>query len=104
LKVGDAVDAGQFLRHHATNDTFTDVAVARYGVIGQDPGAVLCTRLVSYFDLLTDDAFAAFQVRGVVSRTGLLITAAQRDATPLTCNGQQFTKSETTEDWVMLTQ
>jgi hypothetical protein len=42
---------------------------------------------VSYFDTLTDSAFAAFSRRGINAPSNLIITRAERDAHPLACAG-----------------
>lgn len=39
---------------------------------------------------MTDDVFAAYATRGVASRIDMIVTRAQRDADPLTCDGQAF--------------
>ena len=47
-------------------------------------------RLISYFDTLTEEAFAEFQARGVSSRSQLIFTKAERDADPYRCAGEEF--------------
>jgi len=42
-------------------------------------------QLVSYFDTLTDSAFAPFRLRGLNSSSSVILTRAQRDAAPLSC-------------------
>jgi hypothetical protein len=50
---------------------------------------------VSYFDVMPDSVFAAYQKRGVASRSDFIFTKEYRDAHPLECNdtsgSQQFT-------------
>lgn len=79
LKVGDHVIAGQLIGHHVGSQTYSDIAVAVHTPTGY--------HLISYFDTLTDAAFAAFQARGVTSREQLSYTRAQADAAPNRCTG-----------------
>jgi len=46
--------------------------------------------LISYFDIMPDSLFADFEKHGVADRKDLVITKADRDAKPLSCQGQQF--------------
>ena len=57
---------------------------------------------VSFFELLSDAAFAELTARGVPSREALQISAAERDADPLTCDGEAFASPGTLENWVDL--
>jgi hypothetical protein len=84
LVPGASVTAGQVLGTHVGTQTFSDIAVEVNA-----PGDR--RRLVSYFDTLTDAAFAPYAARGIASRAALVITRAQRDAAPLTCVNHQFT-------------
>jgi hypothetical protein len=72
LNIGDHVTEGQLIGTHGGSATWSDIAVWV-----QTPGG---KHFVSYFETLTDQAFAAIQARGVVSRDQLIISAAQRDA------------------------
>lgn len=94
LKVGDSVTTGQLLGNHASDETMSDIAV---GV--NTPGG---WKLVSYFDVITDSVFEAYQARGVASREGVIISKQARDADPLTCSGDTFTNYGTLEHWVTL--
>ncbi|TAK99482.1 MAG: hypothetical protein EPO08_16150 [Rhodospirillaceae bacterium] len=74
-------------------------------LIGTDPGAPYIAtdiavfvktpqglHLISYFQALTDAAFAPYKARGVASPDALIYTKEQRDAAPYTCaNGFAFT-------------
>ena len=82
LVVGDRVEEGQVLGTHYGTVTFSDIAVAV-----NTPKAY---RLVSYFETLTDDAFAAFQARGIASREDMIVSQAARNAEPYQCAGQTF--------------
>ena len=60
-------------------------------------------RYVSYFDVMTDALFATYQARGVSTRADLVLTAAQRDADPLTClPDETFTSFGTLPIWFVL--
>lgn len=94
LDVGDSVTAGQPLGNHASDDTMSDIAV---GV--NTPGG---WKLVSYFDVMTDTMFLAYQARGIGSRDEVIISKQARDADPLTCSGDTFTSTGSLEHWVTL--
>ena len=97
LAVGDRIEEGQILGLHAGTMTFSDIAVAV-----NTPTAY---RLVSYFDTLTDEAFAAFQARGITSRDQMITSKAARDAAPYQCAGQEFInlKTQPDKEYVSLT-
>lgn len=89
------VGEGQHIGQHASPFTMSDIAV---GFGGKEDGALL-----SYFQTMTDGAFAQFQARGVPSREAAIITKAERDADPVPCVGeQQFTVQGTLPDWLVL--
>lgn len=82
LAEGEPVAAGQPLGTHVGTQTASDIAVRVDSTQG--------FRLVSYFETLTDAAFAAYQARGIASRDMLVTPRADRDASPLQCSGEQF--------------
>ncbi|MCC6771571.1 MAG: Ig-like domain-containing protein [Gemmatimonadaceae bacterium] len=92
--VGREVAAGQRLGLHVGNVTSSDVALQVATVAG--------LRLVSYFDAMTDEAFAAYQARGIASRSALVIGASERDANPLRCEAGGFLDTGTISNWVDL--
>lgn len=95
LAVGDTVVAGQELGTSEKQDgTAGDVAVGVMTPAG--------FRLVSWFELMTDAVFAGYAARGVGARADMIVTRAQRDADPLTCDGQAFTSTSALPDWVDL--
>ncbi len=96
LDVGDNVVAGQLLGYPADyeNTTIADTAV---GVIGPDG-----YRLVSYFQVMNDTLFQNYQARGVSSRDEMVISKEERDADPLTCDGEEFVDEGHLENWVTL--
>jgi hypothetical protein len=65
------------------------------GTVGGDIAVGVNTpqgyRLISYFEVLEDAVFTTYQARGVTTRGLLTLSAAQRDADPLTCSGETFT-------------
>ena len=82
LVLGEQVAEGQRLGNHYGLETFSDIAVAVNASNGY--------RLVSYFETLTDAAFAPFKARGIESAGRLMFTRAERDAAPYSCQGQTF--------------
>ncbi len=94
-QVGNSVTAGELLGTHAGTQTMSDISV-----IVNDPTRQ--GRMVSYFDVMTDDVFAGYFNRGVMARTDVIIPKALRDAHPLVCNGDTFTGTDSLQNWVML--
>ena len=96
LNVGDNVTAGQELGTHAYHGS--DIAI---GI--NTPGGGW--KLVSYFNVMTDSLFQDYQDRGIASRSDLIITEEERDANPLTCDGEDFVGDDPLGDqyqWVIL--
>jgi hypothetical protein len=96
FKVGDAVSAGQLLGTPADYERVT-IADTAFGVV--TPTGY---KLVSYFDAMTDSVFQAYQARGMSSRSDAVISEEQRDADPLTCEGEQFLGGGNLQNWVTL--
>jgi len=98
LTVGDHVTAGQELGTSQKQDgTATDVAVGVHV-----PGGY---KLISFFEIITDDVFQLYQARGVSSRSEFIITKEERDGDPLECTGQeQFVDRGNIENWVHLSE
>lgn len=94
LEPGSRLVAGQPIGTHIGSQTMSDVAVRVDSTQGM--------RLVSYFEALTDDVFDAYRARGVISREAAIIGRAERDANPLTCDGETFTSRGLIEGWVAL--
>jgi hypothetical protein len=95
LNVGDMVTAGQELgTSEKTSGTASDLAVWVNTPSGY--------KLVSYFDVMTDILFQDYQALGMSSRNFGIISEAERDADPLTCDGGKFTNSGNLENWVTL--
>ena len=90
-RIGDAVSAGENLGAHYGSESNSDIAV---GIVTPDGYMV-----VSYFDVMTDDVFQEYEARGASSRDRFVITAAERDADPLTCEGEEFSSGGTLPEW-----
>lgn len=63
----------------------TDIAVSI--------GGMFDSRFVSYFQVLPDEIFSKYRAAGVGSLNQLIISKEYRDAHPLECNGERFTKN-----------
>ena len=94
LTPGSSISAGQLLGTHASTQTMSDIAV--------EQGTADGFRLISFLETLTDEAFAALARYGMTSREALQISSAERDASPLTCQGEQFMTPDPLEDWFTL--
>jgi len=78
LKYGDHVTEGQMLGRHTGTETWSDMSVWVQTPRGK--------HLISYFETLTDAAFAPFVARGVASRDAFIRSKANRDADPNVCS------------------
>jgi hypothetical protein len=96
LNVGDEVTAGQELGSPVDGDSVT-IADTAVGV--NTPGGY---KLVSYFEVMTDTLFSSYNYPGLSSREDVIISEADRDADPLTCNGEQFGDDGDLDNWVNL--
>ncbi|KKP88965.1 MAG: hypothetical protein UR93_C0005G0021 [Berkelbacteria bacterium GW2011_GWA2_35_9] len=70
----------------------------KIGVIGQYSTTDIAVQkgrnnFISYFDVMPDSIFAKYIARGIKSKNELIISKAERDANPLQCNGENFTKN-----------
>jgi len=99
--LGKAVQAGDLLGHaHMYNSSIPeyshdfDIAVSVSTIYGQ--------RYISYFEVMTDTLFADYEARGAVAATNFVITSSQRDAAPMTCDGETFTNTSSLNDWFVL--
>lgn len=84
--IGQKLAAGEPLGTHFGDQTSSDIAVRL-----KDPQA---WRLVSFFDVISDEVFGEFMDRGVSSREEMILAASMRDAWPLTCNGESFVSAD----------
>ncbi len=93
-KIGDVVSAGDNLGTHYGSKSDSDIAVQIVTPDGY--------MLVSYFDVMSDDVFQDYEAYGASSRSDFVITATERDADPLTCDGEEFSSSGTMPQWFEL--
>jgi hypothetical protein len=97
FRVGDSVVAGQELgTSEKISGTVTDVAVGLHTPYGH--------RRISFFEAMPDHVFARYRARGAVSRSQFIFTKEERDADPLTCDGEQFADEGNLDNWVTLTE
>jgi hypothetical protein len=95
LQLGQKVTVGEYLGNHIGSQTMSDISV-----IVNDPTRQ--GRMVSYFDIITDNLFKEYSVHGVSDRTQFIISRQERDNYPLTCNGDTFIGNDTLQQWVVL--
>jgi len=94
MQIGDHLAAGQAIGHAYYSSNATDIEV--------DVNITNGWRLVSYFDVMTASLFSQYQARGIAARSDLIISMEQRDADPLTCDGETFLTFGTNTSWVNL--
>jgi hypothetical protein len=94
LAQGDTLVAGTTIGTHVGSVTTSDVAIMAATPRGR--------AFVSYFDALPDELFAPFAARGAGSRALFVIPRAERDATPLACDGEAFHSPDQLATWVEL--
>ncbi|KIG19447.1 hypothetical protein DB30_02728 [Enhygromyxa salina] len=95
LAVGAMLLEGEVLGTHYGSDTYSGIAVSTE-VDGQ-------RRLLSWFDVISDDLLAEFQARGgITSRADAIISQAERDHELLCCTNGEFDGDEDLADWVEL--
>ena len=95
FNVNDKVAEGELLGTHSGSQTYSDISV-----IVNDPAKL--GRMVSYFEVMTDNLFIEFSNRGINSMADIIISKTTRDGNPLTCNGDTFTTTDVIENWVYL--
>jgi hypothetical protein len=89
------VIAGDHIGFHTGNETYSDIAVECRLSSG--------LRYLSYFDIMTDNVFTEYTIRGISDRSQFIISKEERDMNPLVCNSDQSFKSPgTIENWVYL--
>lgn len=94
LAEGASVVAGSRIGTHIGDQTWSDVAVRV-----DTPGGF---RLLSWFEVVTDAVFDAYRARGVASPGAAIISRAERDADPLSCQGGNFLVRGRLPGWVTL--
>jgi hypothetical protein len=93
--INDKVTEGELLGTHIGSQTYSDISV-----IVNDP--LKLGRMVSFFNVMTDELFVEYSNHGISSRDDLIISKSARDANPLTCDGDTFTSQDVLESWVYL--
>jgi hypothetical protein len=94
LQVGDHVSAGQLLGKPQKDDGGTTVAVWVH-----TPGG---DKLLSYFQVISDNLFTLYRQRGMAARDAAIISRAERDADPLTCQGEEIIDTGSLSHWFIL--
>lgn len=94
IEEGTRLQAGQRIGTHIGNQTASDVAIVVDSIDGR--------RYISWFESITDGLMADYVARGVTSREAAIISRAERDSSPLTCNGEAFAGPGTLPNWVNL--
>ena len=85
IEIGRRVEAGERLGRHSTDETYHDIAVAVRGV-ADEAGEWGGLRYVSWFDVMSDEVFAAFAEYDIDERDRFLIPRETRDEHPLSCD------------------
>lgn len=89
LSVGTNVSAGQLLGTHSSSSTYSDIAIL---VITNKDGPNNVSyissgwKYISYFEAMPDSLFSKYQSRGINHRDSLVISKADRNNDPLTCD------------------
>lgn len=91
---GSKVTAGQQLGTHISSATSSDITVSVNTTKG--------FKLISWFEVMTDQLFDEYKSRGVATRSNAIISKTERDLNPLSCSGEAFTNKGTIENWVNL--
>lgn len=94
LQVGDHVNAGQLLGKPQKEDGGTTIAVWVH-----TPGG---DKLLSYFQVISNNLFALYQQRGFHSREVAIISKEERDAHPLTCQGEEIIDTGSLAHWFIM--
>jgi hypothetical protein len=62
-------------------------------------------RLISYFEVMTDELFYQYQLRGITNRDTMIFSKEYRDANPIECSGDEVFPNQWLtfyDDWVIL--
>ena len=87
LELGDMISAGEKIGNHINSTTISDIAVQRY--VSHD--GLFKNHLISYFEVMTEEHFNANYISSeIISRSDLIITVTERDASPLNCEDEEF--------------
>ena len=87
LEIGDSVSAGEKIGNHINNSTISDIAVRRFVI----HDGIFKNQLLSYFEVMTDEHFNGnYLGPEISSKSDLIIDITERDASPLSCEGEEF--------------
>lgn len=101
IAIGDAVSAGEQVG--TARLVYPDLEeVAHDFDVGVQVHSLFGDRYVSFIETLTDAAFAAYVARGAAARSDFVISDADRDADPLTCDDSTFTSTGSLPLWFPL--
>jgi len=92
IQTGDFIQEGQRLGTHIGSQTMSDIAIG----VSTPEG----WKLISYFYVITEAVFQHYQARGLTSRDNAVISLEDRNADPLTCEGEEFENSGNLENWI----
>jgi len=96
LVAGSSVSSGQQLGYARM---VSDGSTTHDFDIGAHINTTAGVRYVSYFELIESDIFSGYSSFGA-NRSDFIITEAERDADPLTCDGQTFTSFGSLWSWI----
>ncbi|MBJ88555.1 MAG: hypothetical protein CMO98_01730 [Woeseia sp.] len=96
LVVGSTVTSGEQLGHARMDN---NGSVTHDFDIGAHINTAAGVRYVSYFELMGADIFSGYSSFGA-NRSDFIITEPERDADPLTCDGETFTTTGSLWSWI----
>jgi hypothetical protein len=103
LKPGDAVSAGQYLGNHFGSQMYSDIEVGVHTPTdGPNNVSPQGWKLISYFEVMTDELFQKYQARGMRLRSDAMIPKEARDSDTLDCAGETFKSPGKLVNWVTL--
>ncbi len=85
LHKGLKVYTGQHLGYACLRYVHTVTKISSLGIDVKDNTYPSGTKMLSYFDVITDTVFQAYKDRGATSREDFIISKEERDEDPLTC-------------------
>ena len=94
IMVGQILSEGQKIGFISGQPSLFEIAV-----FVETPGG---RRLLSFFEMLAEDAFNKYREGGDYSREDFIISREERDNSPLQCQGQSFAGIDTKDIWVSM--
>ncbi len=92
---GKKVSAGEHIGYARMYYPDLDETAANFDIAVQ----IDYRKKVSFFDVMTDELFESYIARGATSRDDFIISKEERDAAPMTCDGEWFTGSDPLESY-----